>query len=206
VGTEELLEVIDERGNPTGEIKPKRLIHQNGDLHLGAHGFVTDGRGNMLCQLRGPDCVISPNTWDPTGGAGHVPAGIAHPGASIQVRSARTLIMEFSEEIGYSLTWELFKSRRAEFLGTTRTDMLSEHGWRHCTIDGNWGLILPGINPDTCKLEPGKVMRVIWRPAEDILRETLNGRKLDGFPYMVRIPDNRRLIETACNWALRVAQ
>ncbi|HJP81829.1 MAG TPA: hypothetical protein VJ841_05525 [Candidatus Saccharimonadales bacterium] len=206
MGTEELLEVIDERGNPTGEIKPKHLIHQNGDLHLGAHGFVTDGKGNMLCQLRGPDCVISPNTWDPTGGAGHVPAGIARLGASIQVRSARTLIMEFPEEIGYPLTEKLFEGSNADFLGTTRTDMPSGHGWQHRTVDCNWGLVLPGINPDTCKLEPGKVERVIWRSAEDILREALDGRKLDGFPYMIRVPDNRRLIEMACNWALRKAQ
>jgi hypothetical protein len=203
---EEMIEVIDEQGNPTGIVKPKSLIHADGDIHLGAHGFVTDGRGNLLCQRRGPDCKLMANAWDPMGAAGHVPAweGTGSRPSNRQL-SILTLVMEFPEEIGFDIGQDFFEGQYATFLGVTRTDMPSGHGWQHRTLDHNWGLVLPDIKPEQCRLEPGKVMEVVWRPASEIKRDALGEQLVEGFPYTVREPDNELLIATSCDWAIGIA-
>lgn len=201
-----MIEVVDSDGNPTGLVKPKSLVHTHGDLHLGAHGAVTDGYGNLLCQLRGPDCTVMPNSWDILGAAGHMPAWQELTARPDNITlSALTLIMEFDEEIGRLIGMEFFDSPNAEFLGTTRTSMPSGHGWQHNVIDHNWLLTMPDIDPAECRLEPGKVIRVVWRPATEIKRDALGRNPVDGFPYAVREPDNDQLVRLICDRAIEIA-
>ena len=47
-----LINVLDENGNPTGEVKTKREIHEQGLWHNAAHVWMYNSKGEILMQLR----------------------------------------------------------------------------------------------------------------------------------------------------------
>lgn len=200
---EEMVEEVNSIGNPTGRILLKSEAHAKEVLHSGAHGFITDGQGNLLCQRRGHECSMMRDVWDPIGVAGHISAWDPKNGPRPDSRtySALTLMREMSEEIGYELPdLEFFNGPDAVFIGTTHTDMVVEDGWRHRVVDFNWVLRQPDIDPDTCRLEEGKVEAVELRPIDEVLR----GALAPNTQYAVRLPDHEWLIRTACVQAHRM--
>ena len=52
---DDLFEILNEDGTPTGRIKKRALVHQDGDLHGASHIFVVrlhQGRIQVLLQKR----------------------------------------------------------------------------------------------------------------------------------------------------------
>jgi isopentenyldiphosphate isomerase len=47
-----LIDVLDENGNPTGDKKTKREIHEQGLWHISAHVWIYNSKGEILLQLR----------------------------------------------------------------------------------------------------------------------------------------------------------
>ena len=73
----EYLDIVDERGNPTGETVSREEAHKNGILHRTAHVWVirnADGRTEVLLQKRSDEKDSFPGMYD-TSSAGHIPAG-----------------------------------------------------------------------------------------------------------------------------------
>lgn len=75
---EELLEIRDETGTPTGLIKPRGLVHRDGDLHGCSHIFVVRAGENdntlVLFQRRSYTKDSFPGKLD-TSSAGHLAVG-----------------------------------------------------------------------------------------------------------------------------------
>lgn len=71
--TPEMFEIVDIRGNSTGEVLEKSIVHQLGLRHRDVHVWVTDGE-HVLEQQRVWDKAIMPGEWDISVG-GHVAAG-----------------------------------------------------------------------------------------------------------------------------------
>jgi isopentenyldiphosphate isomerase len=93
---DELFDVLDERGNPTGVAKPRRLVHRDGDWHRGLHiwvGGVRDGMSFVLFQRRSLTKDTWPGALDVAIG-GHVRAG----------ETLEETVREAEEEIGLVLT------------------------------------------------------------------------------------------------------
>lgn len=93
---DELFDVLDEHGNPTGQAKPRRLVHRDGDWHGALHIWIggIDERGEpfVLFQRRSATKDTWPNALDVAVG-GHIRAG----------ETLAETVREAEEEIGLPL-------------------------------------------------------------------------------------------------------
>ena len=74
----ELLDICDERGEPTGQTVDRAVAHRDGVLHRTAHVWIVrekDGKTQILLQKRSMDKESFPGLYD-TSSAGHIPAGV----------------------------------------------------------------------------------------------------------------------------------
>jgi isopentenyldiphosphate isomerase len=90
---EELIDVLDEAGVPTGARKAKRLVHADGDWHRVVQLWIVDLRGWVLLQRRSPGKENWPGFWD-ISAAGHVAAGET---------ALDAIVREAREELGLDL-------------------------------------------------------------------------------------------------------
>ena len=86
----EMLDVVDENGVPTGAVKPRALIHRDGDRHRTVHIWIVNGQGDILFQKRSAAKESFPDLWD-VSAAGHVESGETSMAAAIK---------EVREELG----------------------------------------------------------------------------------------------------------
>ncbi|CAI5481602.1 unnamed protein product [Closterium sp. Yama58-4] len=90
----ELLDVLDDKGRPTGEALPRGEVHRRGLWHRSVQTWVFARRGaQLLLQRRAAHKESCPNMWD-VSSAGHVTAGCS---------SLHTAQLEMEEELGLSL-------------------------------------------------------------------------------------------------------
>lgn len=87
---DELIDVLDNEGNKTGETVLKSLAHQKGIFHETVHIWFYTKNGQIILQQRGKEKKTFPRLWD-VSVAGHV-------GAGEQIKAAA--IREIEEEIG----------------------------------------------------------------------------------------------------------
>jgi isopentenyl-diphosphate delta-isomerase len=121
VSTDELIDVLDEFGEKTGQVLSKDEVHQKGLWHAGSHLWIYNGKGELLLQLRASTKEIYPDTWD-ISVAGHLSAGESHVDAGLR---------EAAEELGL----ELHKAD-LEFVGLTRTiQEIPGGGYTHHVFD-----------------------------------------------------------------------
>ena len=86
---EELLDVLDENGNKTGEIETRKIVHEKGLWHRVAMVAVIDNKGKILMQKRATKLKTNPGKWDVTA-VGHVTSG---------QDTIQTAIRELDEEV-----------------------------------------------------------------------------------------------------------
>ena len=89
----ELLEVLNENGEPTGEILDKNKIHKEGKYHKEVALILLNDKGEILLQKRDSTKEIEPNKWAWHGG--HVITGET---------SIEAIIRETKEELGITLS------------------------------------------------------------------------------------------------------
>lgn len=73
----ELLDLVDENGVPTGQVKERTLIHRDGDRHRASHVWLVRRRAEIwqaLLQKRSESKDSHPGCYD-ISSAGHIPAG-----------------------------------------------------------------------------------------------------------------------------------
>lgn len=90
---EEYLDILDENGKRTGEIRLKEEAHQLGLFHPTVHIWFYTKRGEILMQKRASGKDTFPGFWD-VSVAGHI-----HAGESIDEAALR----EVKEEIGIDI-------------------------------------------------------------------------------------------------------
>ncbi len=98
----ELLDVLDEEGNPTGVARERSLVHRGGDLHRTCHIWVArehEGKWEVLLQKRSGDKDSYPGCYD-CSAAGHVQAGGAFLDGAVR---------ELAEELGIQASPEQLK-------------------------------------------------------------------------------------------------
>jgi len=92
----EMLDIIDEKGNPTGEIIDRSIAHLNGIRHRTAHVWILRKKNNRiqaLLQKRSVHKDSYPDCYD-ISSAGHILAGCDY------IESA---LRELKEELGVSV-------------------------------------------------------------------------------------------------------
>lgn len=89
----ELLDVVDENGEPTGETVERTLAHSQGIRHRSSHVWLLrrrQGRVEILLQKRNQEKDSFPGCYD-ISSAGHVPAGMSYETSALR---------ELKEELG----------------------------------------------------------------------------------------------------------
>jgi isopentenyldiphosphate isomerase len=86
---DELFDVLDEFGLPTGETKARALVHKDGDWHRSFHLWIIKDGTHVLLQRRSSKKDLEPNKLDVTVG-GHFSAG----------ETLLEVVREVQEEIG----------------------------------------------------------------------------------------------------------
>ncbi len=102
---DELLEVLDDAGLPTGEARRRADVHADGDWHRAFHLWVVREGRLVLMQRRSPHKDLEPGRLDVTVG-GHVRFG----------ETVLDVVREAEEEIGLTV-----RAGQLTFLGTARS-------------------------------------------------------------------------------------
>ena len=95
----EFLDIVDEKGQPTGEIVDRETAHAKGILHRTSHVWIArrrDGKVQILLQKRAEHKSSFPGCYD-ISSAGHIPAGDSYEGSALR---------ELEEELGVSVKAE----------------------------------------------------------------------------------------------------
>ncbi len=86
----EYWEVLDDNGNPTGEIMERhdKKVFEKGFYHLGADVWIINSKNKILIQKRSPLKRLDPNVWAMTGGS-----------VILGENSLKTIVREAKEEL-----------------------------------------------------------------------------------------------------------
>lgn len=90
---QEMLDIVDENGEPTGETVERTLAHSQGIRHRTAHVWLLrrrESRVEILVQKRSEDKDSFPGCYD-ISSAGHIPAGVDYISSALR---------ELKEELG----------------------------------------------------------------------------------------------------------
>lgn len=102
----EWLDIVDEKGSPTGETVERSVAHAEGIRHRTAHVWVIRGKESgydILLQKRSKEKESFPGMYD-TSSAGHIPAG---------EEPLSSALRELQEELGITA-----KVEELEYAGT----------------------------------------------------------------------------------------
>lgn len=105
----ELLDVVDENGNPTGEKIERKEAHEKGIRHRTAHIWIVrerNGRKQVLLQKRAMTKDSFPGRYD-TSSAGHVQAGDEPLESGCRELYEELGIQAFPEELEYAGTFQV---------------------------------------------------------------------------------------------------
>lgn len=162
---DELLDVVDRQGEPTGRILDKKTIHEQGLLHRDVHVWITNG-SDLLQQQRTWDKAIMPGKYDISVGE-HVGAGESFRAAA--VRGTK-------EELGLELP-----ARQFIPIGRLATSMTFP-GWSnaHNIIGEHFAVVDPNLALDDLQLQETEVLDARWYPLAqlqiDIANHDLNAQ------------------------------
>ena len=90
---QEWIDIVDKKGQPTGQVVEREYAHRNGIRHRTAHLWLareTGDRIQLLLQKRAANKDSHPGCYD-ISSAGHIPAGVDY---------APSAIRELKEELG----------------------------------------------------------------------------------------------------------
>ena len=157
----EYLDIIEENGQPTGEIVSRETAHRDGILHRTAHVWVirrNAGSYDILLQKRSPEKDSFPGLFD-TSSAGHIPAG---------EEPLPSALRELSEELGIEAAPDAL-----QYAGTFRIQYeKSFHG--HLFRDNEFTTVFVYSQPvdiSTLTLQKSEVDEVCWFDLDDVWDE-----------------------------------
>jgi isopentenyldiphosphate isomerase len=161
----ELLDLVDEDGNPTGERAERELIHATGLRHRTAHLWLMRkraGQAEILLQKRSADKDSYPNCYD-ISSAGHIPAGMDFIPSALR---------ELEEELGLTATADeltLCGQRRFFHHQIFHGKPFEDHQVSNVYV------MLRDVDPAELTLQTSEVQSVVWMPLCEVRRRVEAG-------------------------------
>ena len=163
----EFLDIVDENGQPIGEIITRSEAHEKGILHRTAHVWIVRKtvRGyDILVQKRSEQKESFPGYYD-TSSAGHIPAG---------EEPLPSALRELSEELGITASPE-----QLHYAGSFRVRFEKVfHGkiFRDNEVTGIYVYDEP-VETGRLKLQESEVAEVRWFDIDDVWNEIRTDRR-----------------------------
>ncbi len=155
----EYLDIVDEQGNPTGEIIDRETAHLRGIRHRTAHVWLLrekNGSIQILLQKRCSSKASYPGCYD-ISSAGHIPAGVDYIPSALR---------ELDEELGVTAAAEelIFCGSRTiiadkEFHGREFHDRQVSHVY----------ILWRDMEESSFRLQPEEVESVCWFGLDDCI-------------------------------------
>lgn len=157
----EYFNVLNERGEYTGEIESRENCHKNGLWHKAVTLFIINNKGQVLLQKRSKNKKLWPNMWDITAG-GHVLAGEF---------GFQTVIRETKEEIGIDVNKKDITFIGASISSNQKGEIINNHFNEYYIVNSD-------VDEKSLKLQEEEVSEVKWIDEEEIIKRIQN--KYDG--------------------------
>ncbi|HUP26113.1 MAG TPA: NUDIX domain-containing protein [Candidatus Limnocylindrales bacterium] len=150
--SEELYDVLDEKGNKTSQALPKSVVHDQELWHGSAFVWIYNAKGELLLQFRAVNKKLYANVWDVSVG-GHISAG-DDPIA--------TAVREAAEELGVKI-----KAQELTQLGYCKDEDIMINGKRHREHD--WIFLLSAeLAKEQLILQESEVTNAKWLPVNQL--------------------------------------
>ena len=156
----ELLDLLDENGEPSGQVRERTLVHLNGDWHRTSHVWVVrrrrDGGHDLLLQKRSREKDSFGGCYD-ISSAGHIPAGQDY---------LESALRELKEELGIAAEPEdlrLVGVHDGHYEGEFHGRIFKNHEKSHV-----FAYEKP-VEIEKLKLQKEEVESVKWMRIEDVL-------------------------------------
>lgn len=152
----EYLDVVNEYGEPTGQVESRDNCHKNGYLHKAVYVLIFDSNNNILLGKRSETKKLWPNKWDISVG-GHVLTGET---------SKETIIRECNEELGVTLNKEDLSYMSANLSSNVSNGIINNH-FNECYV------VHKDMEISSLKLQLEEVSEAKWWSKEEFLK-TIN--------------------------------
>ena len=153
----EYFDVLNEKGEFTGEIETREKCHENGLWHRAVYGFIFNENRDVLLQKRSANKKLWPNLWDVTLG-GHVLAGEFGIDA---------LIREAKEELNLDIVENQIRYLVGSSSSNVKGNVINNH-FNECYI------ITINIDISDLSLQEEEVSEVRWFSKKEILEKIKN--------------------------------
>lgn len=159
---EELIDILDENGNKTGEATTRKQIHEKGLWHRIIVVSIIDKNGHILMQQRSMDKESNPGKWD-VSVAGHVSSGQT---------SIEAAIREVSEEVGIEINEEDLK-----YILTYKNKREIKENYTDCQIYDCYIVNIDEIKVEDIKIQESEVEQVKLCELAEV-KELINSKKV----------------------------
>lgn len=161
---DELQDVYDSQGLPTGKQKTKAQIFADGDWRLVTHAWIVDEHRNMLVQRRVPNKGIFDNLWDVSMGGG------VDPGEDPRDACMR----EIAEELGLEVSKE-----ELLYVGRFKIPKFIPERNQHSREFSETFFVSRAVDLEKVKMQPSEVAEVALKPLAEVVTEaTAEGQTL----------------------------
>jgi len=175
----EILDVVDEDGNPTGQMIERAEAHKKGIRHRTAHVWLlrkSEAAVELLMQKRSDRKDSNPGCYD-VSSAGHIPAGVDFVSSAIR---------EMQEELGLDITSE-------ELIECGNRSILNESVfYGKPFIDNQYSRVYAvwrDVEPDKLQLQSSEVSAAVWISYEKCLESVENNL----FPNCISLEELKML-------------
>ena len=161
VYTDEFLNLIDDKARMTRQVKPRSLVHRDGDLHPTVHIWLIKRKDMgiyVLLQKRAAGKRINPDCYD-VSAAGHVSQGGEFRSAAVR---------ELHEELGIDIP-----SGKLELIGLRR-NLYTDGDIKDNEMSAVY-ICRENINTDELLLDSEEVSEVCWAEIDEMLSVMKNG-------------------------------
>jgi isopentenyldiphosphate isomerase len=158
----ELLDVLDETGQPTGEVKPRADVHRDGDWHRAFHLWVMHPDGYVLLQRRSTAKDLAGGRVD-VSVAGHLSAG----------ETLLDVVRESDEEIGLPL-----RPGDLDYLETLRSERRYPDGRIDREFQDVYAVVAAGRGLTDYYVRCGEVAVLYEAPLERVIQLYRDGTSL----------------------------
>lgn len=178
----EMLDIVNEQGDPTGQVVERRKAHSEGILHRTAHVWILRDRGDgteVLLQKRSAGKDSHPGCYD-ISSAGHIPAGDGYLSSAVR---------ELKEELGVDA-----QEKELHYCGQRRIhweDVFYGEDFVDNQVS-NVYYVWKDVEPGSLQLQESEVEEVRWMD----LRQCKAGVKGNRFPNCIALDELELLPET----------